>query len=493
MNSKLTKILRKLSAGVVIASVLVSANFMNAKSVKADEQMESAAEAVSHMNVGWNLGNTLDSYGTWINGTSPASFEAAWGNVVTTKAMIDSVRAQGINSIRIPVTWAQHIDDNGNIDAAWLNRVKEVVDYAYDEGMYVILNVHHDTGENGSDKVCWIMAENDNYAANNAKFRNLWTNIANAFIDYDDHLLFEGYNEIIDRDNTWNAPNSEDSYQATNDYAQAFVDAVRATGGNNATRNIIINTYVSSIDPAVLSHMVFPTDTTSGHMICEVHVYSPWGFTGTAASVNWTPVHNDFTDADRNEIDGIMIALENFSNERGLPVIIGEFGAEYKNNDDQIANYVQYLVSSAASHGVKCFYWDNGIYGTGSSEGGYAIFNRQTLEWKTNIVQAMVGASVCEVTAANTPAPTPVEETTEATAEETTTAATTTEETTTTVAETTIEETTATETTIAAETEVTSESSSNKGSKTPIIVGGVVVLIAASYVGLYFLGKSKRK
>ena len=362
--------------------------------VRADETFESGKEAVASIGAGWNLGNTLDSYGTWIN--APAgdykAYETAWQNPVTSKAMIDSVRDQGFNAIRIPVTWSQHIDGKGKVDKKWMERVKEVVDYAYDDGLYVILNVHHDTGEGGSDKVSWIFAEGSTYKKTRKKFAGLWTEIANEFKDYGGRLLFEGYNEMLDKKNTWNAPSSSSSYGPVNDYAQLFVDTVRATGGNNVQRNLIVNTYVASIDQAVLDNFKIPSDSASGHLIAEVHCYSPWGFTGTSKSVTWTSVHKDFGDADRSEIDGIMGRLKSWSDKNNVAVIIGEFGAEFKENEDQIASYASYFVDAAGKAGIKCFYWDNGDFKT-SGEGGYAIFDRKAMSWKTSISSAIVGAA----------------------------------------------------------------------------------------------------
>ena len=235
--------------------------------VRADGAM-TAQQQVSAMNVGWNLGNTLDSYGTWINNVTPQAVETAWQNPQTTRAMIAAVHDRGFNTIRIPVTWAQFTDDNGNVDAAWMARVHEVVDWALEEGMYVILNVHHDTGEHGSDKVCWIIADTSTYSSVQNRFANLWTNIANEFKDYDNRLMFEGYNEMLDMNNSWNAPTTGNgAYEAVNSFAQLFVDTVRATGGNNATRNLIVNTYVASVDQNVLSNFVLPTDTVDDHLI----------------------------------------------------------------------------------------------------------------------------------------------------------------------------------------------------------------------------------
>ena len=417
MKGGVRLIITKMSALFVAAVVCSAFVLASDTSIAASETMEDAQDAVAAINVGWNLGNTLDSNGTWITGSDPDSYETAWGNITTTKAMIDSVKAEGFNTIRIPVTWSQHIDNSGNIDEDWLARVKTIVDYAYDDGMYVILNTHHDGGEGGSDKVSWLRADNSVYESTKDKYAALWTNIANTFKDYDDHLIFEGYNELIDTNNTWNAPSTGNgAYDAVNGYAQTFVDAVRATGGNNAERNLMLQTYVGSWDSAVLNAFEAPTDSATGHLICSVHVYSPWGFTGTSESVTWTSVHDDFGSSDKSEIDGCITALTAFSQRLGMPLIIGEFGAECKGNDDQIALYVQYLVDKAGAAGIKCIYWDNGDYNDGSEgDGGYAIFDRSAMTWKTNIVDSMMTAAAPYVSESTQSPDSTTESTTEST------------------------------------------------------------------------------
>lgn len=356
-----------------------------------ESSFETAAEATSNIVSGWNLGNTLDSYGTWIdkNGGTKA-YETAWGNVETTQEMIDSVRDQGFNAIRIPVTWSQHIDSKGNVDSAWMKRVKQVVNYCYNDGLYVILNVHHDTGEGGGDKVSWIFADSTTYSNTKTKFKGLWTNIANEFKDYGDKLLFEGYNEMLDKNNSWNEPSDSASYKAVNNYAQLFVDTVRATGGNNANRNLIVNNYVCSIYKSTLDNFKVPTDSAKDHLICEVHCYDPWAFTGTKSVVTWTSVHDSFTGSDKTEIDTIMNRLKTFSDNNKIPVIIGEYGAMYKSNTSAIADYASYFVDAAGMRGIKCFYWDNGKYNT---TGEYCLFDRKNNKWKTSVTKAIKKAA----------------------------------------------------------------------------------------------------
>ena len=366
----------------VVAALFMLAAVPEVSPVRADTPM-TASEQVSAMNVGWNLGNTLDAYGTWINNVTPSAVETCWGNPVTTRAMIAAVRERGFNTIRIPVTWAQFTDSQGNVDAAWMSRVHEVVDWALDEGLYVILNVHHDTGENGSDKVCWLIADTGTFDSVQQRFANLWTNIANEFKDYDNRLMFEGYNEMLDMNNSWNAPTTgNDAYDAVNSFAQVFVDTVRATGGNNSTRNLIVNTYVASTDQNVLNSFVLPTDTVSNHLICEVHAYTPWQFCSHEGDASYTSFDQNCKDA----IDGMLNSVASFSSSLGVPVIIGEFGVESQNNDADRAEYAAYYVQQAASRGIRCIWWDNGI----SDYGGYGILDRNALTWNEGITSALI-------------------------------------------------------------------------------------------------------
>ena len=375
------KAYRKLISAAVAAVLFVSV-FARGAAVNADNAM-TAAQQVAAINVGWNLGNTLDAYGTWIDNVSPQSVETCWGNPVTTRQMIAAVRERGFNTIRIPVTWAQFMDAEGNVDQAWMDRVREVVDWSLDEGLYVILNVHHDTGEHGSDKVCWLIADTGTYDSVRGRFENLWQQIAEEFKDYDNRLMFEGYNEMLDMNNTWNAPSTgSTAYDAVNSFAQLFVDTVRAAGSNNATRNLIVNTYVASADPAVLNAFTVPTDNVADHLICEVHAYTPWQFCATEGDASYT----SFDDNCRSQIDGLMSSLSSFSSSHGIPVIIGEFGVQDKNNDADRASYAAYYVQKAGEYGIRCIWWDNGIF----DYGGFGIFDRNALSWNEDITSALI-------------------------------------------------------------------------------------------------------
>lgn len=447
--------------------------------VRADGFM-TARQQVDAMNVGWNLGNTLDSYGTWLTDVTPSSVETCWGNPLTTRQMIASVRDAGFNTIRIPVTWAHFTDANGNVDPEWMARVKQIVDWSLEEGLYVILNVHHDTGEHGSDKVCWLIADTGTFDSVQDRFEGLWTNIANEFKDYDDRLMFEGYNEMLDMNNSWNAPTTgQGAYDAVNSFAQLFVDTVRATGGNNANRNLIVNTYVASADPDVLNHFVLPTDTVSDHLICEIHAYTPWNFCSHDGDASYTT----FDDNCRSQIDNLMSSLSSFSNSIGVPVIIGEFGVENQNNDSDREAYIEYYMQRATDNGIRCIWWDNGL----SEYGGYGILDRNSLTWNESLTSALID----NAPAGSAASAAPVEESEQEQEADETEAATAAAE--------------AAETTAAAVTESTSDTTvqtseeephgedlqSINGNKKSLILSlslGIAVVLA-SYAGLFMLGR----
>lgn len=315
---------------------------------------ESAADAVKKMGAGYNIGNTFDSRGTWLSANAPVSqHETAWGNPQVTKKFVDSLADLGFDSIRLPVTWDFNTDKDGNVRKEWLKRIKEVVDWIIEDDMYCIINVHHDTGTDG-----WIHASANSYNSNNKRFAAIWEDIAEYFKDYDDRLLFECFNETLNDYNDWGATDST-SADYIRKYEQLFVDTVRATGGNNATRNLILNTYAASSGYSVVNNFKLPTDTVKGHMIMEVHNYDPAGFVRTEAS--WTTLRKTWgTSQDKTDIDNLMNYLSSRAKTLGVPVIIGEFGSMNKNNDDDRAKHAAYFVSAATKKGIPVFWWDNG-------------------------------------------------------------------------------------------------------------------------------------
>ncbi len=322
---------------------------------QADEH-ESAQDAIENMVIGWNLGNSFDATGDWIvaytDGT-PADFETAWGNPVTPATLMPKIKEMGFQSVRIPITWRYHFDENGIIDAEWMARVKEVVDWAMESELHCIINVHHDTGADG-----WLRATNANYEENKELFSKLWNQIGEEFKDYPDLLIFEGFNEMLDAHNEWNNP-SKESIDVINQYNQLFVDTVRKTGGNNQTRNLVCCTYAAAISDTALFGFVLPTDEAYNHLIAEVHFYTPYEFV-TEEGVTWTTPISKYSDKVENTIDQSFENIRKRLTSKGIPLIIGEFSADDKGNTEDRIKWYTHIIQKAKEQSIACFIWDNG-------------------------------------------------------------------------------------------------------------------------------------
>lgn len=330
----------------------------------------SSMELVSDMKIGWSLGNTLDATGTGL------SSEYGWGNPRTTEEMIDAVIAQGFNVIRIPVTWSGHIwgSEGYPIQEEWLDRVQEVVDYAYDKGVYVILNMHHEDFVYPSEELKEQNAE---------KIAAVWTQIANRFMDYDEHLIFEGLNEPrkVGTSVEWNG-GDEEGQRIVNYYARIFVEAVRATGGNNAERHLMVPGYAASLSESALRALELPDDDK---IIVSVHAYIPYDFAlNTKGSADWNRSTYD--------IDTLMGLLDELFISKDIPVIIGEFGAMNKDNEEERVAWATYYVTEAGKIGVPCIWWDNNSF-NGDGE-NFGLLNRTTLAFPyPDLVQALIEAA----------------------------------------------------------------------------------------------------
>lgn len=327
---------------------------------------ESATQAVKNMGLGFNLGNTLDAFSSGIanNQSDTSLYETCWGQPVATRQQMEFLKTNGINAVRVPVTWVQHIDADGNVDEAWMNRVQQVVDDVMDAGMYCILNIHHDTGS-GEEQWEWVKADADNHTRYSTRFKNLWRQIATRFANYSQRLLFEGYNEMLDAGNHWSQPSANASYTALNEYAQDFVDAVRATGGNNNTRNLIITTYSAAHLQQVLDHLTLPTDITTGHLAVEVHSYDPY---------DWLNTYGEWTSACSKELTDMFDRLNSSLISKGIPCIIGEYGPHGNNTNvgasssdaikQAVAKQASDMVTYAKQQGIATFYWMSIFDGT---------------------------------------------------------------------------------------------------------------------------------
>lgn len=323
---------------------------------QAEEKAESAGKAVRNMVLGWNLGNTFDATGDWIlQNTKGKSqdFETAWGNPVTPDGLMSRIKALGFNAVRIPVTWQYHINSHGNIDRAWLKRIRQVVDQALDADLYCIINVHHDTGSDYG----WLHASASDYEAHRRQFASIWRQIAKYFKNYPDRLLFEGFNEMLDNNNEWSYPSAE-ANQYINAYNQLFVDTVRDTGGRNTDRNLVVTTYAAAVTDEALRGFDLPRDSVWDHLIAEVHFYGPVEFTHDWPGT-WTGPESVYSPYVEQIVDDAFARIGNYFGK--TPLIIGEFGTCNKGNTKERIKWCTSVIAKAKSIGAVCFLWDNGL------------------------------------------------------------------------------------------------------------------------------------
>lgn len=336
-----------------------------------------ATEIAARMGVGWNLGNTLEAGNNANNFTNRGGLgaETSWQGTRTTQRVIDYVKQCGFSSIRIPCAWVMgHISNPSTyeIDSRWMARVKQVVDYCIQADLYVIINQHWDGGwlENN------IKATGDAKAQNQQILRAIWKQIAEAFRDYDEHLLFAGLNE----------PNAENLTQtrALQEYEQIFINTVRETGGNNALRTLILQGPSTDIEKTRQYYSTLPTDPAGeGHLMMEVHYYNPWQFWGMEQDESWGKVfyywgegnhvdgsaHNPTWDCEEAAMERLLDQMKVKFTDKGIPVILGEFGANWRNISSQkgesqerhnasIQHHYYTLTRLALERGMVPMMWD---------------------------------------------------------------------------------------------------------------------------------------
>jgi endoglucanase len=334
----------------------------------------SAVQIAAQIHLGWNLGNSLEAIGG----------ETAWGNPQTTKALIDRVKASGFNAVRIPCSWNQYANQTtAQIQAQWLDRVREVVQYCIDDGLYVILNIHWDGG--------WLDGNitTRQQAAVNAKQKAFWEQIATKMRDFDEHLMFASANEPPVHNAT--------EMSILLSYHQTFVNAVRSTGGRNTYRTLVIQGPSTDIDNTTALMTTLPSDPTPNRMMAEVHYYGPWQFCGLTEDASWGSMfyywgngYHSTTDPSRNATWGEeAYVVEEFQKmktkfvDAGIPVVLGEYGAIRRTTAlsgsaltlhlASRAYWDKYVTQQAIAHGLLPFYWDEGSL----TNHGFGIMNRQ--------------------------------------------------------------------------------------------------------------------
>ncbi len=349
---------------------------------------------LDNMGVGWNLGNTMDAFQDPYNGNE-MRLESYWNGSMTTPEMFDALKDAGYRSVRIPVSWHNHVNADFEISAQWLNRVQAIVDYAYSRGFYVILNTHHDVGAQYYYPLLKYQETSDRY------IRTIWTQVAERFKDYDEHLIFESMNEprMKDTNYEWwfdlNAAQCVEAIECVNRLNQVFVDTVRASGGANADRYLMVPGYDASPDGALNRYFRLPEDTAEQRLIVSVHAYTPYDFAlqGAGGTARFSLSNN----AQKAAINSFINSLYQQYIKNGIPVVIGEFGARNKaNNLQDRVTFAAFYTMAARSRNIPCLWWDNGAF-TGNGE-IFGILNRKQATFTyPEIVSAMMTYQDCRI------------------------------------------------------------------------------------------------
>ena len=338
---------------------------INAQALSGDTLKNADTEAIlEDMGLGWNLGNSLDA-----TGGSGLGTETSWSNPKTTQALIDKVKSLGFNTVRVPVSWGKHTSGSDyRIDSAWLARVKEVVDYCYKNDMYVIVNIHHDTKASASTSGAGYYPRSSVYSSSEKFVTSVWSQVAEYFKDYDYHLIFETLNEprLIGTGyewwfNKWSIPSEvKDSIDCINKLNQKAVDTIRNTGSNNKGRLIMCPGYDASIDGATVSGFKLPTDISGNknRIALSVHAYSPYNFAMNVGSGSTST----YTSSIKNELQGLFSTLKSNFRDKGIPVVIGEFGSTDKNNTAERVKWATDYTALAKKNNIPCVLWDNNAF-----------------------------------------------------------------------------------------------------------------------------------
>lgn len=352
----------------VSISMLTGENGIISKALEAKEKIEEATKEeeeildeinnmgninIEDLNIGWTLGNSLDC-DTEKSGLTIEEYETAWNNPKTTKEMIKKIKEQGFNTIMIPVTWFNHLDSENNIDKEWLIRVKEIVDYAMELDMYVILNTHHD------DKRLNLEKNEEEFQITIDKYKKIWEQIANTFKDYEYNLIFETLNEprvVINGEDIWH-PTNELVYKNLNNLSNELLKSIRSTGGKNTERYVIIPTYGTLITSEALDNLELPTDK---NIAISVHGYIIYEYCSDPTVI----FNDDIKESIRYQIQ----LVSKFSKNNNVPVIITELGCVEKNDREE---WIKNIFSNAAMRNIPLIWWDDGQK--------YKIFDRNELK-----------------------------------------------------------------------------------------------------------------
>ena len=318
-------------------------------------------EISADMGIGWNLGNTLEACGDWIKGSKVSHYETAWGNPITTKEMLDGIKAAGFNSVRIPVAWSNLIAEDYTINPELLDRVEEVANYVMDNDMYAVVNIHWDNG--------WFSTFSTEYDKAMEKYTDLWTQVSERFKDYSDYLILESLNEEGYYDDIWNrwsgstGPEKKQAYDILNTINQKFVDIVRGSGSNNEQRHLLIAGYATDIYLTIDELFLMPEDPAD-HLMVSVHYYTPSTFTIIEEDADWGKASPTWgTEAEIGQMEYEFGLMKKTFIDKGIPVILGEYGATLNNKDpESVRLYITSVARTAYVMEMVPMLWDPGTH-----------------------------------------------------------------------------------------------------------------------------------
>ena len=365
-------VLKKIiSVVIALTMIMTAASLCSCASSPAQSEIgeRTTMEIVEDMGVGINLGNTFDSTGDWFHDV-PGQ-ETAWGSPIITKKIIQGYADAGFGVMRLPVTWTVLMDKDGSINADFIDRVEEVAGWILDSGMYCILNSHHDG---------WSEKFYDDEAAAMELYEKMWKQICERFKDYGEKLMFESMNEV-GFDKLWNryggTQGKAEAFDMFNKINQKFVDIVRASGGNNGERHLLIAAYWTDINLACDEMFEMPDDP-EGRCAVSVHYYTPATFCILSEDADWGKARTDWgSEADYNELNTQFDMMKEHYIDKGIPVIVGEFGCATSNKSREVAELWLNSVTEAALSGKLCpVLWDTpgGEYDREKAEFKYPDF-----------------------------------------------------------------------------------------------------------------------
>lgn len=314
-------------------------------------------EVVQEMGLGINLGNTFESCGSWISDSKVSNYETAWGSPIITKEMIQGYKDCGFGVLRVPVAWSNMMQENYTIHPDYFARVKEVVGWALESDLYVILNIHWDGG--------WFEGFADDAERENCfnKYETMWTQIAGEFKDYSDKLIFESLNEEGGWESVWNRYSNqgdkEKSFGILNDMNQKFVDIVRSSGGNNEKRHLLIAGYNTDVELTCDKAFKMPDDP-AGRCAVSVHYYTPSTFAILEQDADWGKAQTEWgSERDIAELNKLMDMLKTTFVDNGVPVIIGEYGTSTSNKTpEMVRKYLSSVCEAGYTRGMCPVLWD---------------------------------------------------------------------------------------------------------------------------------------